>query len=322
MALVFSNIGAYTKQAIAPLLTEAVLAAKTQQLVKDGGGILLPGVKSSLAIPQMTSNALFQTDGCGWSPSGSTTFTQRTVTVGKIKVEEAICPKDFEAYFTQEALRAGSTYEDFGNADFEAAFVAKKNAQIAKNLEIAIWQGDTASGNTNPATNKFDGLIKLIDAGSPVLANTSAYVSGGAVSAITQANVVAALQGVYKAIPAEIIDAEDLKIFCGNDVYRLAVLEYQRLNLFHHNINGDASQAFIIPGTSVELVAVNGLNGTGDIYATRVSNIAMGFDLEAEEENYDLWWSRDNNEVRYRVAFKFGVNVAYTSECVAFKSTI
>lgn len=321
MALSFSGIGVYTKQNIAPLLTEAVLKAKTQEIVKSGG-ILLPQTKSSVAIPQMTTNALFQTDGCGWSPSGTTTFTQRTVTVGKIRLEEAICPKDFEQYFTQEALRAGSTYEDFGNADFEAAFLAKKNAQIAKNLEIGIWQGDSASGNTNPNTNKFDGLMKLIDAGSPVLANVTGFTGVSAITAINQSNIVTALQAVYRAIPAEIIDSEDLHIFCGNDVYRLAVMAYQTLNLFHHNVNGDASQEFVVPGTNVKLTAVNGLNGTGDLYALRLSNIAFAFDLEDEEQNYKMWYSEDNNEVRFRVAFKFGVNVAYTSECVAFKSTI
>jgi hypothetical protein len=48
----------------------------------------------------------------------------------------------------------------------------------------------------------------------------------------------------------------------------------------------------------------------------------MAFDLEAEEENYKIWYSQDNNEVRYRVAFKLGIGVAYTTLCVKFKATI
>lgn len=319
MSLSFSGISAYTKQEIAPLLTEAVFSAKTQGLVKSGG-ILLPKTKSSVAVPKLATQANFQTDACGWDPSGTTTLSQATVTVGKIKIEETICPKDFEAYFSQEALKAGSTYEDFGWSEFQTKFTEQKNKMIAKQLEVAIWQGDTDS--TNPNLSNFDGLIKLIDAGSPVNANVSGYVSGGPLSQITAANVVSALNGVYKAIPVEIIDMADLKVFVGNDVYRLAVLAYQALNLYNYKVDGDAGQTFIIPGTNVELVAVNGLNGTGDIYATTLSNIAMAFDLEAEEENYTIWYSKDNNEVRYRVAFKLGVNVAYTTMCVKFKSTI
>jgi hypothetical protein len=319
MSLSFSNIAAYTKQEIAPLLTEAVFSAKTQSYIK-AGGILLPKTKSSVAVPKLATNANFQTDSCGWNPSGLTTLSQATVTVGKIKIEETICPKDFEAYFSQEALKAGSTYEDFGWAEFQTKFTEQKNKMIAKQLEVAIWNGNTQSANPN--LSSFDGLIKLIDAGSPVDANVSGYVSGGPIATITAANVVSVLNAVYKAIPVEIIDAEDLKVMVGNDVYRLAVLAYQALNLYNYKVDGDANQTFVIPGTNVELVAVNGLNGTGDVYATTLSNIAMAFDLEAEEENYTIWYSKDNNEVRYRVAFKLGVNVAYTTLCVKFKSAI
>ena len=319
MALSFSGISAYTKQEIAPLLTEAVFAAKTQSLIKSGG-ILLPKTKSSVAVPKLATNANFQVDACGWNPSGTTTLSQATVTVGKVKMEETICPKDFEAYFSQEALKAGSTYEDFGWADFQTKFTEQKNKMIAKQLEVGLWQGDTDSAVEN--LKRFDGLIKIIDAGSPVNANVSGYVSGAPLATLTAANIVSALNGVYKAIPVEIIDQDDLKVFVGNDTYRLAILAYQALNLYNYKVDGDATQTFVIPGTNVELVAVNGLNGTGDIYATTLSNIAMAFDLEAEEENYKIWYSQDNNEVRYRVAFKLGIGVAYTTMCVKFKSTI
>ena len=322
MSLVFSGISSYTKQQIAPLLTEAVFSAKTQSLIK-AGGILLPKTKSSVAVPKLATNATFQSDACGWNASGSTTLSQATVTVGKIKLEETICPKDFEAYFSQEALKAGSTYEDFGWAEFSDKFAAQKNKMIAKQLEVALWQGDITASNTNTNTNKFDGLMKLIDAGSPVYANVTGYTGApGTISVITAANVVSCINAVYKAVPVEIIDAEDLKVMVGNDVYRLAVLAYQALNLYNYKVDADANQTFVIPGTNVELVAVNGLNGTGDIYATTLSNIALAFDLEAEEDNYSIWYSKDNNEVRYRVAFKLGVNVAYTTLCVKFKSTI
>lgn len=319
MALSFSGISAYTKQDIAPLLTEAVFAAKTQSLIKSGG-ILLPKTKSSVAVPKLATLANFQADACGWNASGTTTISQATISVGKIKVEEAICTKDFEAYFTQEALKAGSTYEDFGWAEFSTKFTEQKNKMIAKQLEIGLWQGDTDSTSEN--LKRFDGLIKIIDAGSPVNANVSGYVSGGPIATITSSNVISVLNAVYKAIPVEIVDQDDLKVFVGNDVYRLAVLAYQALNLYNYKVDAEASQTFIIPGTNVELVAVNGLNGTGDVYATTLSNIAMAFDLEAEEENYKIWYSQDFNEVRYRVAFKLGVGVAYTSLCVKFKSAI
>jgi hypothetical protein len=320
MSLSLGTLSAYTKQLVQPLLTSAVIEAKTQQLIMDGG-VVIPNAKSVVAIPIMDTDAVFQSDSCSWNPSGTTSFTQRTITVGKIKVEESICPKDLEAYFTQEALRQGSTYEDFGNAEFQAAFLAKKNLRIAAQIETALWQGDiTGSGGAN--LNKFDGLIKLIDAGSPVDANVSGYTGVATISTITASNVVAATEGIYKAIPAAVMAKGDVKIFVGNDWYRLLIMAYRALNLFSYNPQDANASSFILPATNIEIISTNGLNGTGDAYAISLSNMAMAVDLEAEEENYTMWYSKDNGDVRFRVAFKIGVNVGITTEVVKFKAGI
>jgi hypothetical protein len=303
MALSLGGLTAYTKQLVKPLLTSAVFDAKTQKLIMSNG-IVLPHVKSSAQIPLIDTDAVFQAPSCSFDPSGTTTFTQRTVTVGKIKI------------------KAGSTYEDFGNADFLKAYLDKKNIRIAAQLETAIWQGDTGSGTAN--LNKFDGLQKLIAAGSPIDANVSGYtgVSGSAIAQITASNVVAATEGIYKAIPVQVLAKGDVKIFVGDDWYRLLIMAYRALNLFSYNPQDSQSKSFIIPGTNVEIMAVNGLNLTGDAYAISLSNLVMAVDLEDEENNYKMWYSEDNNDVRYRVIFKLGVNVAFTNECVKFISTI
>lgn len=319
MALAFSGLSAYTKQLIKPLLTSAVFEAKTQQMIKDGG-IVIPNAKSVVAIPLMDTDAVFASDSCSFDASGTTTFSQRSITVGKIKVEEKICPKDLEAYFTQEALKAGSTYEDFGNADFQATYLAKKNARIAAQLETAIWQGDATGATAN--LNKFDGLQKLIAAGSPVDANVSGYTGVATITTVTASNVIAATEGIYKAIPAAVLAKGDVKIFVGNDWYRLLILAYRALNMFSYNPQDSQAASFILPATNVEVVSVNGLNTTGDAYAISLSNIAMAVDLVDEENNYKMWYSEDNNDVRFRVAFKLGVNVAYTAECVKFIAAI
>lgn len=319
MALNFAGLSAYTQENIRPLLTSAVFGAKTQELIKSGG-IVIPGVKSSVKIPIMDTDAVFQADSCGFDPSGTTSFSQRSITVGRIKVQEKICPKDLELYFTSQALREGSTYEDFGNADFQEAFLAKKNARIAAQLETAMWQGDTLSGTAN--LNKFDGFIKLIDAGSPVDANVNAFTGAGTIAAVTAANVIASTEAVFKAIPVAVLNKGDVKIFVGDDWYRLLILAYRALNLFAYNPQDAAAKTFILPGTSVEVTGVNGLNGTGDAYAASVSNMAMGVDLQDEETNYQMLYNPYENDVRFTVAFKLGVNVAFTAECVKFKSTI
>lgn len=319
MALELTGLTNYTKQLVRPLLTSAVIGAKTQQLIMDNG-IVLTGVKSSAAIPLIDTDAVFQTDGCGYNPSGTTSFTQRTVTVGKIMLAETICPKDFEAKFTQEALRAGSNYTDFGNAEFLDAYLAKKNARIAAQLETAIWQGDATGATGN--LNKFDGLQKLIDP-TAIDANVTGFTGLSAVvSTVTQSNVIAATEGIYKAIPAAVVGKGDVKIFVGYDWYRLLIMAYRALNLFSYNPQDANANSFILPGTNIEIIAVHGLNGTGDAYAMSMSNVAMAVDLEDEEASYRVWYSEDNDEIRTKVSFKLGVNVAFPSECVKFKAAI
>lgn len=317
MAFDVSSLGNYTKQALKPLLTSAVFGARTQQLMVKNG-ILLTKVKSAEAIPILDTDAVFQTDSCSFDPSGTTSFTQRTVTVGKIKLEEKICPKDLETKFTQEALNAGSTYEDFGNSDFEKVFQEKKSAVIAKQLESAIWMGDTGSGTNN--LKFFDGLSKQIIAGSPIDANVSGYTGIATVGTglISSSNILAVIKGCKNAIPAALKGRDDLHIFCGYDLYDLYVDAGIAANYFHFSFDDKSNYEMTIPGTNIKLTAVHGLDNTGKLFATYLGNMALAVDVEAEETNYKLWYSQDNNDVRFRCAFKMGTNVAFTNLCVKF----
>ena len=320
MAFTFTGLTAYTKQNIKPLLSSAVFNATTQDIVKKGG-IVMTGVKSSVKLPLIDTDAIFQPDTtCSWDPSGSTNISQREIVVGRIKVEEALCPKDLEQYFTQQMLQIGTHFEDLGNPDLIQAYLDKKNKRIAAQLETAMWQGDTTSGNAN--LSRFDGLSKLINAGTPVDANVNAYTGAGTIATITQANVIAATEGIYKAIPSSVIGKDDVKIFVGEDWYRLLIMAYRGANMFSYNPQDSSAKTFILPATNVEIVGTNGLNGTGDAFAMSVSNMAIGVDLEAEEMNYRMWWSEDNNQIRFRCSFRFGTNLGYTSEAVKFMSTI
>ena len=321
MALSLGTLSAYTRQSLKPLLTSAVFDAKTQKLIM-AEGIVLTKVKSSEAIPLMDTDAIFQVQSCSFDPSGTTAFTQRTVTVGKIKVEEKICPNDLEAYFTQEALKAGSTYEDFGNSEFQKAWLDKKNAKIAAANEVAIWQGDTDSTDAN--LKRYDGLIKLIDAGSPVDANLSGMtgVSGSPIATINASNVIPAFKGVRKAIPAAYKGKDGYKIFCGYDVWELYQNALIDANNFHYTAVDQKNYEITIPGTTLKVIAVHGLDGTGDIYGLYMPHVCLATDKEAEENDYRMWYSEDNNDVRLSIKWKLGVNVAYTAECIKFKSTV
>ena len=312
MAFSVSTLANYTKENEALLVTSSVLGAKTASLIKSAGNVMV-GVKSAETINIMDTDAFFQAGGtCGWNASGTTSFTQRTVTVGKVKVQEALCPKTLEAKYLQKALPTGSTYDSI---PFEQEYTDKKAKTIASQLETAIWQGDSASANGN--LNKFDGLIKLIGAASGVVdANVSGFVSGGPVASITASNVIALLDGVYKAIPAKVVAADDMTIFVGEDTFRTYTIALKNANMFNYAFDGKANSEFVLPGTSIKVVAVAGLNGTNDIFALRLSNLFLGTDLLNEEEKFEIFFAKEADEVRFACEFKMGVNIAFPDEIV------
>lgn len=306
-----SALSNYTKENEALLVSSSVLGNKTATLIKDQGNVMV-GVKSSEKINIMDTDAIFQSgSSCGFNASGSTTFTQRTVTVGKIKVNEALCPKDLESKYLQKALPAGSRYDSIV---FSEEYSNRKAEKIAAQLETAIWQGDTDSANVN--LNKFDGLIKLIGA-SGVQANTTDYISQVATD-ITASNVIAVFDAVYKAIPAQVVAKDDMTIFCGQDVFRTYTIALKTANLFHYSIDVKADSEFFLPGTTIKVVAVQGLNGTKKIYATRLSNLWLGTDLLNEEERFEIFYAKEADQVRFVSEFKMGVNVAFLDEVTKF----
>ncbi len=317
MAFVVSSLANYTEENATQLVASSVLGAKTISLIKDQGNVML-GVKSAETVNIMDTDAFFQ-DGssCGFNASGTTTFTQRTLTVGKIKVNEALCPKDLEAKYLQKALPAGSSYDSIV---FAAEYSQRKADKIASQLEIAVWQGDTASANGN--LNKFDGFAKLIAAASAsvIHANTTTYYGTplAASAGITTSNVIAVIDSVYKALPAEIVAKDDATIFVGMDVFRTYTIALKNANLFAYTFDGKADSELMLPGTTVKVVAVQGLNGLSKIYGGRVSNMFYGTDLLDEQERFELFFAKEADQVRFVAEFKAGVQIAFPAEMVDF----
>jgi hypothetical protein len=286
-----------------------LFGGKTAAILQAAGQVQV-GVKSAEALNILTSDVYFQADGCGYTASGNTTFTQRNITVGKIKVEETLCPKTLEAKWMQTQIAPGSPTE----VPFEVQIGTDKSNNIAKLLEVSMWQGDTATSNTNPNTNRFDGFTKIIDAASAstIAGNTSSA------TAITIANVDDLIDNIYAAVPADIADSDDLVLWVGIDTFKKYTTALRNNNLFHYAADSEGME-LIIPATNIKMIGVGGLNGTNRMFCGRLSNFFVGTDLANEEEEYKFWYSQDNDEVRFRATMKYGVQIAFPDQIVQFK---
>jgi hypothetical protein len=306
MAYSFTGLTSYTDQERLPLITKAVFSARSAALFTKQVGI-----KFAAALNLMDTDALIQSgDACGYTTSGTTAFTQRNITVGRMKVQETLCPRSLEQYWMQTQLTAGSTYD---GVPFEQAFSEQKALRIAEALENAIWKGNAY----------FSGVNQLLNAasGSTISGNT------GAVSAsvgITTSNAIAIFDGIYNQIPQAILTRNDLVIFCGWDNFRTLLGAFKSTaNVMYNQVDlaGLADGDIMYPGTNVRVIAVPGLTGTNRIVSSYLGNFFYGTDLLSDEEQFSIWFSKDNDEVRFQAAFKAGVQIAYPDLVVDFRLT-
>jgi len=291
MAYNVSALGSYTKENADSLIYKTIATgAKTAQyMVKQ------PGIKSAETINIAATRGVWQTGGsCGFVASGDTTFSQRTLTIGKVKINLKWCEKDLEPKYLQGALAAGSTYSML---TFEEQIISDIQQNIAADLETAIWQGDTTSGSAY--LNKFDGLLKIIAAASPVSASSTTW---------SVANSRTAVQNVLTAATANILAQPNLKLFMGTVEARDYKMKLAQDNLYHYT---GQEGTLIAEGTDIEIVPVLGLSGTKKLILTSTDNLYLGTDLMNEDEKFDLFYAKEADEIRFVAEFKIGTQIAF-----------
>jgi len=312
MAFNVTGLTNYTKTNEQMLIVKSFFTPKTATYMQK-----LTGVKFAMQVPSLTDDFYWGAGGtCGLlSASGDTTISTRNLTVAPIKIEKSWCIADLEKKYTQLMLSPGSEYESLPGG-IDEAFMNYIMGSQGEKVEIALWQS-VSGGGSSDYTSKFDGLIQIIGAATGVIsANASAYITP--VTAITVSNVISVLQAIYAAIPVQVLDKEDLRIFIGTDVSRLYQTALVNANLFNYIPSADSLGEYYLHGTNVKIVPVPGLSGTAKAYALRTSNMFMGVDLEGEEEELKTWYSQDYDSVFMRMKFKLGTQISQPTEIVKF----
>ena len=301
MAFNVESLPSYVDEQRLPLIRKAVIGAKSAKLMN-----LQTGVKGVAALNLLSTDATFG-DGanCGWTEAGTSTFTQRNITTGAIKVNMNFCDKKLLKTWAQYDVRVAAGQKTL---PFEEELIGGVVEDVNAKLEKAIWQGNTESGDAN--LSKFDGLVKIIEAAS--IAKTIQYAESATVKSI--------VEDVYAAVPSEAFQKGEIRIYMGEDMYRKYVMELVAANLYHYNPADAAEGEFIvIPGGKAKVYGVGGLDGTGKVFASFADNFCYGTDLAGDEEKFEMWYSQDNREFRLAIEFTAGVQVAYPDMIVEAK---
>lgn len=307
---------------IAENADDIYVAAITKAETLNFPGIsIMAGVKNAQKIMLFANTAPFQVGGtCAFNASGSSTFTDRTLTVSPLKVNDTFCPEDLQIKFLSTKLIAGSNYEAM---PFEKLITDSVVANVQIGMEQAIWKGDTASVGSN-VLKQFNGWLKTIDAASPIYATAQ--------TALTTGNIIGVMDNIYSLIPAALLNnpAKPLVSFMGWDTFRLLITALKNANAF--NFFPDSTWLtgeFVMPGLGLKVKAVHGLDngqlGEAVAYKDRIvttwaGNLFYGCDLTGEEETIKSWYSLDDQNIKYSIKWKAGVQIAYGSEVVTYKN--
>ena len=297
-----SKLTKYVQEQRVPLINEVSLKATTVPYLSWQSDI-----KTSAKLNLLNTSVAFKSGlECNWTGGSSQALSQRELKTGVIKVEQAYCVRAMADYWAQYQVRIAA---DPGALPFEEDFTNGIVRAVDEAVEKAVWQGDTSSSVEN--LKYFDGFLKIIDAEpDKVEVDTASLTS-----------VYDKVKAVYAAIPAKAFERGDVQIFMGSDDYRTLVQELVTANLYHYN-PGDAGKGneYMLPGTDIKVIGVNGLNGKHRIVASSKENMFIGFDLEGADKEFKLWYSEDNDTYRLRIVFNAGVQVAFPNEVVITKA--
>lgn len=292
----------YVDQLRPELIAKAVIGAKSAGLFT-----LQTGIKGPTALNLISSSVVFG-DGaaCGWNESGATSLSQAVLTPRALKINMSICDKTLLAKWANYLVKVQANKLD-SDLPFEEYFIDDVIKNVKAGIEKMIYQGDTTGEGV-----QFDGLLKILQASG----NTTIVTTGA--SSVTSYNFI---KQVAAQMPASILDRDDLVILVSMPMYLDYIQNLVSANLYHYN-PGNGDNEYLLPGTNIRVIGVNGLNDTSSydyVIAGSLSNMFYGTNLEDGEEIFDLWYSKDNREFRLAIEFVAGVQVAFQNEIVLGK---
>ena len=256
------------------------------------------GVKGKEVLNYLDMTVVLQ-DGtnCAFTPEGNAELTQREVETALIKVDMEFCPRKLRGKYAEYLIR-NNAVEEGKKLPFEEYIVNFIIDSINEQIETMMWQGDTTL--VNDKTRKWiNGFLKIAKGEDDVI-DVAIASTKTAYEAITD---------VYMAIPEKVLEMSP-EIYVSPALFRKFVQEMVQMNFYHFPVGAPVGE-FVLPGTDVKVVKTKGLAGTRSILATFPQNLFYACDMEDDNEDIDLWYSKDDRVFKLEVLFNSGVEIAY-----------
>ena len=279
MSYNLSSLSTYTDELSFELISKAVLQTNVMNYST---------VRSGLKFGTTTINLLDGTitvadRSCGWSEAGNLVYTQVDIDMQEKQTKQALCPTDLRDYYLAERLSASAHAEEVPFEEVVANLFVEK---------IKKWNEDYLGGKILTDITVANGAI---DSGQTV--------------ASTASTIVDDVMDLIDAVPASVLDREDLGVIMSPAYFNMLRRALTAQNLFHFNpADTNSNTELMMPGTDFRVIKSSGFSGDGFV-AGPLKDLVIGVGLEDDFDNLKIFYSADNDEVRVMAAWRIGLGV-------------
>lgn len=306
-----SDLNPYVDDTREDLIVRSVTEAKTLQYIT-----IQEGVKGTEDLKLLDDSIIYQEANCSMTEQGDTIYSDRQLSVESIGYMKRFCQKDLAGFWTQLALRPGAMAED-KELPFEAQLTNFLLRLHALELDKLIWQGNKVTGTGNLQwMNGFRSFLTVgngcVDLNNPL----------APVASIDSTNAYDVFYDCFINTPAAVAEQTDFICLTGRENFNYLLKNLVDQNFYHYSPETIANlDECLVPGTNMRVVKVPGLNGLDNIYTGRSSHMFFGTDLSSDFENYELWYSQDDDVIYIRSKFRAGVQVPFLDEIGVWNGT-
>lgn len=271
------------------------------------GIVIKDDINKTYYIRRMAGEDLIASPTCDFTPAGTLTLDERTLTPKPFEVNLQLCKKDFK-HVDWSSLRMGTGANRHLAQDVVDAVIDEILGHVGKNIEFSIWRGDTAGSEYTLIDGWWKILLADVPAGNQLTP-----------SVVTASTVIADLGGAYTKAMSQCWSDGDLIFYVAPNVasaYRQALANQGFMDLY---------QAGLPPLNymGIPMCVTKGLKDN-EFVLTHKGNLYFGTESVS---NFNEVYLKDmaeidlSDNVRFRAYAVMGVQVGWPEEAIIHAGT-
>jgi len=312
MALNVSALNDFNNELAGKMVLDTVYTGNTAEYVS-----IQEGIKYSEPLNLASITPFFQGGDSVSNPSGSAEFSQRNIVVTKRTAYDSWNLQTLtEKYLGKAVLEPGSYEDTMTIVSALSEDLVKKAQQQTDDFVWNAVSGSTFASST--VTPNADGFKKLIS-GSTGGVNIA---TGIGANVITASSAYDQISTMLESVDVNVLDAEDLTVWCGTSVFQRIINGLTTQNLFHFDPTTVAKRGGFyevpLPGyPNIKIIGTYGLRSSERVIIGPASDMVVGTDLVSDTTNFSMWYDINSDALKYRLRNKLGVQIGHPSYFVS-----